>query len=104
MSRRKAVAAAGWAASLVALVALAILGHTDLALHVAPVALFIGLPMSGRFVGSEHLVRRLRRERTRHGRPVSAPRPVEVQRVLRSILLAGSRPLRGPPSLGVPAG
>ena len=80
-------------------------GLTDLALYAGPVILLAGLLLCGRFVGEEHIVRRLRLRRVA---PALRPRHVKVRwprvpaRALSSLLVHDQRLERGPPAC-VPA-
>jgi hypothetical protein len=75
-------------------------GVTDLVLYAGPALLIAGLLLCGRFVGEEHIVRRLRRiapaGRARRAR-ARWPRP--PARTLSSLLAHDPRVERGPPAL-----
>jgi hypothetical protein len=74
-------------------------GLTDLVLYAGPALLIAGLLLSGRFVGEEHIARRLRR-----GTPVARTRRVRTRwprvpaRTLSSLLAHDPRVERGPPA------
>jgi hypothetical protein len=74
-------------------------GLTDLVVYAGPARLIAGLLLCGRFVGEEHIVRRLRRSapigRTR---PVRARWPCVPARTLASLLAHDPRVERGPPA------
>ena len=74
-------------------------GLTDLVLYAGPALLIAGMLLCGRFVGEEHIVRRLRRAapvgRTRR---VRARWPRVPARTLSSLLAHDPRVERGPPA------
>jgi hypothetical protein len=75
------------------------MGLTDLVLYAGPALLIAGLLLCGRFVGEEHIVRRLRRvapvARTRRMR---THWPRVPARALSSLLAHDPRVERGPPA------
>ena len=75
-------------------------GLTDLVIYAGPALLIAGLLLSGRFLGEEHMVRRLRRfAPSRRLRRVRARWPRVPARTLASLLAHDPRVERGPPVL-----
>lgn len=91
------------AALTVLLLALALSGHGDLALFVAPVGLFFASLLSGRFVGEDRLARHWQARGTRRLRPARLRWTHGRARALTSSLERSPLCRRGPPAAPAPA-
>jgi hypothetical protein len=82
--------------AVLALLALAVLGHGELALTLAPAVLVAALPLLGRFPGEALIVAR-RGVRAARLRPVRRVWPPRRESALTSLLERSAHTLRGPP-------